>query len=64
MFDFEANFFDSAFGSDFTFQTYALAYNHYFELATNQVLTMRGYGRAASGDAPFFALIGTIQIRT
>lgn len=54
--DFEANFFDSAFGSDLTFQTYALAYNHYFELATNQVLALRGYGRATGGNAPFFAL--------
>ena len=56
LFDFEANFFDSAFGSDFTFQTYSLAYNDYVALATNHVLALRGYGRATSGDAPFFAL--------
>ena len=54
--DFEANFFDSAFGSDFTFQTYALACNRYFEVATDHVVALRAYGRAASGDAPFFAL--------
>jgi outer membrane protein assembly factor BamA len=56
LFDFEANFFDSVFGSDFTFQIYALAYNHYIELAKNHVLALRGFGRAAGGDAPFFAL--------
>jgi len=56
LFDVEANFFDAALGSDFTFQTYAVAYNHYFELATNHVLAVRGCGRATSGDAPFFAL--------
>jgi hypothetical protein len=54
--DFNANFFDSGLGSDFTFQTYELAYNRYFALATNHVLAIRGYGRVASGDAPFFAL--------
>jgi len=56
LFDVDANFFDSALGSDYTFQNYAIAYNHYFPLATNQVLALRGYGRATSGDAPFFAL--------
>lgn len=54
--NFEANFFGSAWGSDFTFQTYAVAYNHYFPLTTNHVLALRGYGRGTSGDAPFFAL--------
>jgi hypothetical protein len=33
-----------------------LACNRYFEVATNHVVALRGYGRAASGDAPFFAL--------
>jgi outer membrane protein assembly factor BamA len=54
--DFDANFFDCALGSDFTFQTYALACNYYWARATNHVVALRGYGRAASGDVPFFAL--------
>ena len=33
-----------------------MAYNRYFELATNHVLAIRGYGRGTSGDAPFFSL--------
>jgi len=56
LFDVEANFFDPAFGSDFTFQSYGIAYNHYLPIATNQVLALRGMANAASGDAPFFAL--------
>jgi len=56
LFDAEATFFDPLFGSDFSFQTYTIAYNHYFPLATNHVLALRGYGRATSGNAPFFAL--------
>ena len=56
LFDVEANFYDPTFGSDFTFQAYTIAYNHYFPLATNHVLALRGYGRATGGNAPFFAL--------
>jgi hypothetical protein len=56
IFDLEANFFEPAIGSDYTFQTYALAYNRYFSFATDHVLAVRGYGRATGGDAPFFAL--------
>ena len=54
--DFQAQFFDDAFGSDFIFQAYELSYNQYFSLATNHVLALRGYGRATSGRVPFFAL--------
>lgn len=54
--DFDANVFASAFGSDFDYQSYVLAYNHYFSLATNHILAVRGYGQATSGNAPFFAL--------
>jgi len=56
LFDVDASFFAPAVGSDYTFQNYAVAYNHYFTLATNQVLAVRGYGQVTSGDAPFFAL--------
>jgi Omp85 superfamily domain len=56
LFDVEVNFFEDALGSDSTFQTYVVAYNRYFELATNQVLAVRGYGRGTGGDAPFFSL--------
>jgi len=54
--DFDANFFASALGSDFEYQSYVLAYNHYFSIATHHVLAVRGYGQATGGDAPFFAL--------
>ncbi len=54
--DVEAQFFDNAFGSDFTFQAYEVRYNKYVSLATNHVVALRGFGRFTSGRVPFFAL--------
>ena len=56
LFDVQADFFAPTWGSDYEFQSYAVAYNHYLSLMTNHVVALRGYGRATGGNAPFFAL--------
>ncbi len=44
-------------GSDFSFSTFRLQYNHYWLLKEDRlVLAARGAGCAAPGDAPFYAL--------
>jgi outer membrane translocation and assembly module TamA len=54
--DVEINSFDAAWGSDFTFQSYALSYNKLIGITEAQVLVVRGYAHATSSHAPFFAL--------
>jgi len=55
---FEASFSTSnkAVGSDFDFSSINLSYNHYWSLREDLVLAVRGYGCAAPGDAPYYAL--------
>jgi hypothetical protein len=54
--DFRANFFTEALGSDRDFQVYSLALEHYLSLGPSDVLAMRGFGRYAAGNVPFWAL--------
>ena len=54
--DADVSFHDPAVGDDFSYQVYTLSYNHYFSLASNQVLALRGMAQFESGDVPFYAL--------
>ncbi len=58
LFDLHANFFGEAVGSDFTFQKYIAAYNHYLRLGETdrRALAVRGTVCAVAGRAPFFEL--------
>ncbi|HEY4136557.1 MAG TPA: BamA/TamA family outer membrane protein [Alphaproteobacteria bacterium] len=48
--------FNGAYGSDFDYSAYEAEYNHYMSLSEKDVLALRGFGRYASGGAPFFDL--------
>jgi outer membrane translocation and assembly module TamA len=50
------DFFDDAWGSDFTYQIATVAYTHYFPVRERDVFAIRGYGRFSFGDVPFFDL--------
>jgi outer membrane protein assembly factor BamA len=56
--DFGANFFEEAFGSDYTFQGYDASYNHYLSLKEDErrIIAVRGTACDVRGDAPFFEL--------
>ena len=47
---------NKALGDDFNYEIEELSANGYIRLAEGHVLALRGYGRYASADAPFFAL--------
>jgi len=53
--DFEANMYREAWGSEFNYEVYLASVNRYIGLGPNQVLALRGHGRFAGGDMPFFA---------
>lgn len=48
--------FSDLWGSDFNFEIYSLAYNHYFPFGDRGVLAVRTYARVGAGNVPFFAL--------
>ncbi|HEY2586370.1 MAG TPA: BamA/TamA family outer membrane protein [Tepidisphaeraceae bacterium] len=54
--DIDISFHDPAVGDDFAYQVLTLSYNHYFSLASNQVLAVRALGEFENGDVPFYAL--------
>jgi hypothetical protein len=54
--DFQANLFAKGVGSDREFQVYSFAVDNYLSLGPSDVLAFRGFGRYASGDAPFWAM--------
>jgi outer membrane protein assembly factor BamA len=54
--DVNATFASKALGSDFDYQIYQVAYNHYFKLADRMVLAYRAFGKLTAGDVPFFDL--------
>jgi outer membrane protein assembly factor BamA len=58
LFDFRADFFAEAVGSDFRFQKYTALYNRYLPLGDQerQVIAVRGTACGVAGEAPFFEL--------
>ena len=54
--DVNAIFAAQALGSDFDYQIYQVAYNHYFTLADRMVLAYRAFGKFTAGKVPFFDL--------
>jgi len=54
--DANATFAAKALGSDFDYQIYQVAYNHYFKLADRMVLAYRAFGKFTAGDVPVFDL--------
>ncbi|MHC4930593.1 MAG: BamA/TamA family outer membrane protein [Planctomycetota bacterium] len=54
--DLVADFFDGAFGSDFVYQVYTVDGSIFLPIRTRGVLALRGYGRFAEGDVPFYDL--------
>jgi hypothetical protein len=53
--EFEVNIYRDTWGSEFNYEVYMAAVNRYIGLSPRQVLALRGYGRFAYGDMPFFA---------
>jgi outer membrane protein assembly factor BamA len=51
-----AMFYRDSYGSDFEAETYMVAANHYRPLGDGNVLALRAYARAVSGNPPFFLL--------
>ncbi len=60
---FQAIFSDDALGSDFTYQQYRLAYNHYAPLGERHVLAFRTTACGTQGRAPFYLIcaLGTVD---
>jgi len=56
VFDFQVDFSEEAFGSDFNYQIYSTYWNGYKTLSKKQVLAVRGYGKGCDGRVPFFML--------
>jgi hypothetical protein len=54
-FDFTSDFFGTALGSKYTFQSYKVAFNKYWSLPRKQVLAYNAYYCATGGDALFYA---------
>ena len=54
--DVNAIFAAKALGSDFDYQIYQVAYNHYFTLADRMVLAYRAFGKFTAGKVPIFDL--------
>jgi hypothetical protein len=63
-FEVAAYFYQSAFGSDFTYKSINAAYHTYKKVGTNQVLAWQVVGRLNSGEVPFLnmATAGGISI--
>jgi outer membrane protein assembly factor BamA len=49
-------YFGPELGSDFKYDVTDVSYNQYFPMSERHVLAVRGYGRFATGDVPFYAL--------
>ena len=56
LFSAQAGVFSKSFGSDFDFQVYTVAYNHFLSVGSRGVVGVRAYARVAAGDVPFFAM--------
>jgi hypothetical protein len=56
LFDFKADFFAKALGSNRNYQTYSLSYSGFRSLSTKRVLAYNGYACSVSETAPFFDL--------
>jgi hypothetical protein len=56
MLDLQAGFHSPALGDSYDYQTYSLLYSGYRALGKERVFAYKGYARALSGSAPFFAL--------
>jgi outer membrane protein assembly factor BamA len=56
LFDFKADFFAKAIGSNRTYQTYSVSYNGYHSISKKQVIAYRGMACSVSDSAPFFDL--------
>jgi len=56
LFDFKADFFAKAIGSNRNYQTYAISYSGYRSLSEKRVLAYRAMGCAVTRDAPFYDL--------
>jgi len=55
VFDFTSDFFGTALGSKYTFQSYKITFNKYWTLPKKQVLAYNAYYCATGGSAPFYA---------
>lgn len=53
--EFEADIYRDTWGSEFNYEVYLASVNKYIGLGAKQVLALRGHGRFACGDMPFFA---------
>jgi hypothetical protein len=53
---FSSDFYDEAWGSDWQYQSYGLAYNMYRALPKRQVIAYRAMGCYAGGEPPFWGL--------
>jgi hypothetical protein len=53
--DFTADFFSQGLGSKYSFQSYKLAFNKYFELTPKQVLASGSFACLTGGEPPFYA---------
>lgn len=56
LFDFKADFFAKALGSNRTYQTYSISYSGYHSLGKKRVLAYRGMACGVTETAPFFDL--------
>ncbi|HEY1923072.1 MAG TPA: BamA/TamA family outer membrane protein [Tepidisphaeraceae bacterium] len=56
LFDFEADFHQTAWGDSFNYEIYKASYNQYIKLSNRQVLAVRGALQDCGGDVPFYAL--------
>ncbi len=65
LFDFKADFFAKAIGSNRTYQTYSVSYNGYHSISKKQVIAYRGMACSVSDTAPFFdlCLYGSSDLR-
>jgi len=55
VFDFTSDFFGTALGSKYTFQSYKITFNKYWSLPKKNVLAYNAFYCATGGEAPFYA---------
>ena len=55
VFDFTSDFFGTALGSKYTFQSYKVTFNKYWTIPKKQVIAYNAFYCATGGNAPFYA---------